>query len=143
MELLAALIGAVIGGCLVLVGDAVSRRQERRHETMRQLVHAAADLASANIRIIGAAIDAREKGVAEGHLDLLTPDRYEALTRFFMQPGSEKLRDEATALSHRVNELLAAYAGPDESWTAARLGWRESLFAFEAAMRAIGRRGLS
>lgn len=62
-DAMTSLLGALIGGALVLLGDGVRRRAERKQEARRQLFDAAVALAVAYNRLTGAVIDAHKRGL--------------------------------------------------------------------------------
>ncbi|MFI8817949.1 MULTISPECIES: hypothetical protein [unclassified Streptomyces] len=136
MQSLVALFGALLGGFLVLLGDLVRRKFERRKEEVGRLVEASAQLASTYNRLCGQFIDAAEAGVAVSDLPVADPLRYEAATRFFMTPGSEQLGAQAARLIGAYTELRRVY-GQDSTWSAARDEHGTAVREFEAAVRLV------
>lgn len=134
-------MGALIGGALVLAGDLLRQRAERRHERIRRLADASAAFASVYNQICGDLRDARVEGKPLGTLSRTRTERHDVGTRFFMTPGSEHLKAEAAALVSARRHLLANYEGDDESWQRATLAQAEVLYEFEGAVREIVARG--
>ncbi|MFF3932814.1 hypothetical protein [Streptomyces hirsutus] len=140
MTILTALLSALLGGVLVMTGDYVRRRVERRQNDVNTLVEVSAHLSSTYNRLCGELIDAAERAVPVVDLPVTDPLRYEASTRFFMTPGCEQVGAEAARLIRAYEQLRSAY-GRAESWEAAREAHYSSVRSFEAAVRAVRRRG--
>ncbi|MFD7772504.1 hypothetical protein [Streptomyces sp. NPDC059787] len=136
MQSVLALLGAVLGGTLVLLGDLIRRRVERRKEEVNRLVEVSARLSSIYNRMCGEIIDAFIAGVAVSDLATADPLRYEITTQFFMTPGSEQLRSQASRLTDAYYGLRDSY-GQDSAWFAARDEHGLAVREFEAAVRAI------
>lgn len=83
MQALTALVGAVIGGVLVILGDAVRQRAERRRERVQRLVDGATTLAVQYTRLAGLLTDSRLRQGAAAREAAVRPERYEAIVRFF------------------------------------------------------------
>ncbi|MFH8805074.1 hypothetical protein ACH4F6_36920 [Streptomyces sp. NPDC017936] len=136
MESVLALLGAILGGTLVLLGDFIRRRVERRKEEVNRLVEVSARLSSMYNRMCGQILDASVAGVAVSDLAAADPLRYEVTTQFFMTPGSEQLRSQASRLMDAYYRLRGSY-GQDSAWVAARDEHGLAVREFEAAVRAI------
>lgn len=63
MTVITALLSALLGGVLVMAGDYVRRRVERRQDALNNLVEASAHLSSVYNRLCGELIDAAERAV--------------------------------------------------------------------------------
>jgi hypothetical protein len=138
MEFAVGLIGAVIGGALVLLGDAISRHEEWRRESVRDLRRAAGDLSAAYMRVVGAVTDGREQGTARSEVAVWTrPDRLEALTSFFVQPGSDRLHDHAIRLKEATRLTMVAYHAGEAEWRKALTSHEDAVKEFEKAVRAV------
>ncbi|MFE9203209.1 hypothetical protein [Micromonospora sp. NPDC007230] len=136
MEALAGLLGAVVGGILVLIGDIVRRRAEERRQRVRDLADAALSLAVQYGRHVGQLKD-RQRGVPTAS-DPLSADRYEASTRFFMTPGSEELRKQALGLIREYRRLSSQAVELTQEDFGQYMGKER---AFEAAVQVVVRRG--
>jgi hypothetical protein len=130
----ASLLGAVIGGALVLVGDGFRRRAEVHAAARRQLFDAAIALAATYNRIGGALIDGHDRGEPQSDVLLPSTDRYELQTRFWATPGSAALTREAGALSMTWTALVDSY-DVSQAWPEAERSHIKALRAFEAAIR--------
>jgi hypothetical protein len=140
VQTIAGLVGAIIGGILVLLGDIVRRRAETRRAEVGRLAEAAANLAAVYGRVVGELRDAHERGLRTANAFAVRPQRYEMGARFFMTPGAEELRPSAV-------RLIMAYQGlarepsemprSDESYQQ----YLEAEKAFAADVRTIVRRG--
>ncbi|MER6105151.1 hypothetical protein ABT115_23245 [Streptomyces sp. NPDC001832] len=133
---LLALLGAILGGTLVLLGDFIRRRVEKRKEEVNRLVEVSSRLSSMYNRLCGQLLDAAIAGVAASDLAIADPLRYEITTQFFMTPGSEQLRSHASRLIDAYNRLQDSY-GQESTWDAARDEHGLAVREFEAAVRAI------
>ncbi|MDX3404606.1 hypothetical protein ACN6LC_006217 [Streptomyces violaceoruber] len=140
MTVITALLSALLGGVLVMAGDYVRRRVERRQDAVNNLVEASAHLSSVYNRLCGELIDAAERAVPAGDVPAMDPVRYEASTRFFMTPGSEEIGAEAARLIRAYERMRSTY-GRSGSWEAAREDHYSSVRAFEGAVRRVRRRG--
>ncbi|HEX2419087.1 MAG TPA: hypothetical protein VHJ83_13360 [Micromonosporaceae bacterium] len=140
MDALIALGGALLGGFLVLLGDVIRRRVEWKRENVRRLGESSTAFAALYNRMCGELIDARERGVPVHELPDIRPERYETVTRFFLTPGSEKLREPAVALIRVYRDMVDAYAEEDR-WKAAWEAHFKGIRRFEAAVREALRRG--
>ncbi|MFR9757452.1 hypothetical protein [Streptomyces sp. TR06-5] len=133
-------VGVLAGGGLVMVGDHVRRRAERRHAALLCLVEACAQLSTTYSRLCGELVDWAD--AEDDRSELPRPDalRYEAATRFFLTPGSEQLSRQASALINayrRLREESPKTAG----WKEACAAHGAAVRAFEGAVRAVVRRG--
>ncbi|MFJ7069679.1 hypothetical protein [Streptomyces sp. NPDC101115] len=140
MAVLTAILSALLGGALVMTGDYVRRRVERRQNDVARLVEVSAHLSSTYNRLCGELIDAAERAVPVGDLSATDPLRYEAATRFFMTPGSEQIGTEAAQLIGAYERLRGGYGRPGV-WEAAREHHYAAVRAFEASVRVVRRRG--
>ncbi|GGX92826.1 hypothetical protein GCM10010298_67550 [Streptomyces microflavus] len=136
MQSLLTLLGAVLGGSLVLLGDLIRRRVERRKANVTRLVEASSRLSSMYNRLCGEILDAAIAGVAVTDLAIPDPLRFELVTQFYMTPGSEQLRSRASRLIGAYGQLRDAY-GTDSAWAAARDEHGLALREFESAVREI------
>ena len=141
MDALVGLAGALVGGLLVLIGDFVRQRVEWRREGVRRLFDASMGLAMLYNRMCGEIIDAKRRGVAAGELPREYPERNEAVTGFFMKPGSERLARPAGDLILAYRRLFDGFDDPDFGWEEARGVRREAIERFERAVREVVRQG--
>jgi cytochrome c-type biogenesis protein CcmH/NrfG len=139
MNALTGLVGAVIGGLLVLAGDYVRQRSEWNRTNVRNLAEAAANFAAIYNRRVAEVWNDRSEGLAEPRRP--DPERLERLTRFFMTPGAEKLRAEAKALVDTLDAVHDSFHGTDEEFSAAIKERLAALIAFESAVRDLTRSG--
>ncbi|MFY1673673.1 hypothetical protein ACN27G_27565 [Plantactinospora sp. WMMB334] len=140
MDVLAGLLGAAIGGLLVLAGDFVRRRAESRRDQVRALAEVAIAFSVQYGRHVGNLREALRGGVAASGHPTPFSDRYEASTRFFMTPGSEELRDAAVTLIHEYQRLDAR--SPAKATTDTDFGpFSGAQKIFEAQVREIVARG--
>lgn len=128
------LLGAVIGGLLVLLGDGIRRRQERRREDERRLFEAAVAVSVAYNRTFGELVAARNRRDPPEVAEVSSLDRYEATTRFWATPGSGAMSLEASALARAHRALRDSYQDQAE-WDVARDGYNRALRSLEAAVR--------
>ncbi|MER6623017.1 hypothetical protein [Streptomyces sp. NPDC000931] len=87
-------------------------------------------------RLCGQIIDASTAGIAVSDLAVADPLRYEVTTQFFMTPGSEQIRSQASRLMDAYYQLRDSY-GKDPAWVAARDEYGLAVREFEAAVRVI------
>lgn len=140
MEALTALAGALIGGTLVLVGEALRQRFEWRRECVRRLADASSAFAILFNRMCGELIDARKRRVPATELQTMNPERHDAVTRFFLTPGCEQLREPAVELIRVYHDLVEGFES-EEDWERAALARLLAIRDFETAVRAVVARG--
>ena len=128
------LLSAVVGGVLVLLGDGVRRRAERKREDSRRLFEASVALASTFNRIAGALADGHDRGLPRTDALLPSVDRYEVQTRFWSTPGAAALSVDASKLSTTWMMLVDQYESGD-AWKGAYTAHIQALRQFEAALR--------
>ena len=136
MQAVIGLIGAVVGGLLVLAGDVIRRRAERQRERMRQLNDACAAFAIQINAVVGDLADQRRRGASQDDVLLIRPERYEPTTRFFMAPGSEPLQPAARAMIRTCRAMLRDW-GDEQNWHQAYDEYYDAVRAFEAGVRAL------
>jgi hypothetical protein len=141
VEALIGLAGALIGGVLVLIGDMVRYRIEWRRESARRLLDASTGLAMLFNRMCGEIVDAKKRSASPTALPPEHPEREEAVTRFFLTPGSEKLAKQASRLIAVYHSLFDRYSDADFGWEEARAMRREAIYAFEAGVREVLQKG--
>jgi hypothetical protein len=137
VDALVGLLGAVVGGLLVLIGEYLRRRQDDRREAIRQLQEAAAALAVQYGRLVGEIRDARLSERDTTHMRHIRPNRYEATIKFFMTPGSDALRPSATAMI-RAYQMLVSLDAPAEDVESGFAEYFAAARKFEAEVRDIG-----
>ena len=91
--------------------------------------------------MVGDAEDARDTGVPLDQSRVRRTERHEAGTRFFMTPGSEQLRREATSMMKARRITIENSHADDEEWERNFSAYRAALFEIEAAVRTIVARG--
>jgi hypothetical protein len=128
------LLSAIVGGCLVLLGDGIRRASEERRVRRQRLTDAAVEMAISQSRIAGRLKDARERQLSLSELEPIDPDRYEVGTRFWTTPGSMALLPPGNDLTRSWRVLLDSYADHD-AWDTAWEHYLQALRAFEAAIR--------
>jgi hypothetical protein len=137
MDALLGLGGAIVGGLLVLLGDAARRRAQRHHEDVLRLSEASVAYAVVIGRLFARVRDSFDRGQTPAEE---RPERYEASLRFFMTPGSEELYPTAMKVVEAYRAYTRLNPSVDDVRTAADRYFvvqRE----FEAQIRAIVRRG--
>jgi hypothetical protein len=113
VEAVIGLLGAIVGGVLVVIGDVLARRSERRAYRVEQLRLAAADVIATYLRARSHLI-ARKGDDRPLSLDEVWPnDRQLALARLFTLPGSERLRASIGVVSEATVSLFDARDDPD------------------------------
>jgi hypothetical protein len=127
------LLSAVVGGVLVLLGDGVRRRAERRAEDRRRFFEASVALASTFNRIAGALADGHSRGLPRTDALLPSTKRYEVQTRFWSTPGAAALSVEASKLSTTWTVLVDNYESEDD-WKDVYTAHIQALRRFESAV---------
>jgi hypothetical protein len=125
----------------VLVGDQVRYRIEWRREGARRLLDASIGLATQYNRMCGEIIDAKKRNASPDELPPTHPEREEAVTRFYLTPGSERLASEAGRFIIVYQMLYDRYSDPKFGWEDAHRSRREAIYAFEAAVGDVVRKG--
>jgi hypothetical protein len=140
MDVVMPLVGVVIGGVLVLLGDSVRRRVEWRRAQVEGLHRAGTEVLALLNRTCGELLEHRERG-EDVPLHGGSGARREAASRFFAQPGSDALRSQ-------FNDLLRAHARLRRSafeltpeWDATLEEYEVALQTFRNELQAILRRG--
>lgn len=136
MDALSALGGALLGGLLVLLGDFVRRRIEWQRENVRRLADAATAFAVLYNRMAGELVDASDRNIKVSDLKPTRPERYATVTRFFLTPGSDRLRGKAMLVVRTYDQLARVFSVKEE-WTPAREAHYEAIVGFETAVRSI------
>lgn len=136
MQAIVGLVGAFIGGFLVLIGDAVRRRVEWRREGQQRLIDACAAFAIQVNALVGDLADERRRGTAQHDALLIRPERYEATTRFFMASGSEPLQPAARAMIRSCRAMLHNW-DDDADWRHAYDEYYAAVRSFEGGVRAL------
>jgi hypothetical protein len=136
MDAVIGLVGAVVGGALVLVGDVYTRRFERRSARLERLQAAAADVLATYLDARGAVITAYRAGSSLAQETLYPHERSVALARLYTTPGSERLLglfDQLAAANHAV---VDAVDSGDADLVQTRLASQlEAIRAVEARVR--------
>lgn len=141
MEALTALLGAVVGGVLVLVGEILRRRAERRDRAMERLLDACAKFAMVINKTCGEMVDARLQQLPRP-ASALRAERHEATTQFFMTPAPSELHDAGRHLAYAYHDLYDHF-DDDEGWIIAWDNYRATIMQFEATVRAVAGRETS
>jgi hypothetical protein len=97
LEALAGLLGAVIGGRLVLVGDFGRRWAGTRQSQVHRLANAAVEFSVPIAHLVADIWDARDRHEPTARIPS-RGRRYEASIRLYVTPGSEELRDFAESI---------------------------------------------
>lgn len=113
VEALIGLAGAIVGGILVVAGDAFARRSDRRAANAERVRLAAADVIATYLQGRSHLIAQKSDG-RPLNLDEVWPhDRQLALARLFTLPGSERLQGSLSALSDTTVQLFDARDSPE------------------------------
>jgi hypothetical protein len=138
MQALVGLVGAIVGGLLVILGDSFSQRSQIRRETLRLAWENAAEII-ANKRtaayLCTKAHNADMVKLGDADADLLSATDRVQDTRFYMLPVSEGLRESLRAINDSTNALENSIAGDSAQFRAALRQQRQAIFDFEALMR--------
>ena len=134
------LVGVVIGGVLVLLGDAVRRRIEWRRTQVEGLHRAGTEVVAVLNRTCGELLERRERGEATP-LHGGSGARREAASRFFAQPGSDALRPQFNDLLRAHARLRQATFELTPEWDATLEEYEVALQTFRNELQAILRRG--
>ena len=127
------LIGAIVGGVLVVIGDALARRAERHGHRIDQLRIAAADVIASYLRVRSHLIARRRDGREVDRSELFPQDRQLALARLFTLPGGETLRGNVLTLANATEEFIAA--GDNESFERCAATQLQEIRRLEATVR--------
>lgn len=138
MEAITALLGAVVGGLLVLVGDIFRHRAERRDRAVERILGASANFAMVINKTCGEMIDARLQNLPRP-ASALRAERHEATTQFFMTPAPSDLHNAGRALVYAYHDLYDQFER-DDAWAVAWDKYRIAILAYEAAVRGIAGR---
>jgi hypothetical protein len=141
MSVVMPLVGVVIGGILVLLGDALRRSVEWRRGQAQKLLAAGTDLLAVYSRMVGEMLAAREVGEDLPRSHQGSGDRREAAIRFFALPGSEALRRQVNAVALAHAGLRRALAADSTEWEHLLAGYESALLVFLVDLRTMHRRG--
>lgn len=108
MDSLIGLAGALVGGFLVLIGDIIARRSERRVVRVERMRLAAADIIATHMRARSHLIALKSDGRPLNIDEVWPNDRQLAFSRLYTLPGSERLRPSLLALSDATLQLFEA-----------------------------------
>jgi hypothetical protein len=140
IEAFAGLIGAVIGGVLVLVGDFGRRRAEARQSQVQRLTDAATEFSIQIAQLVGDLRDAHEKGLHAGNIPSRR-GRYEAMIRLHITPGCEELRDVDNGIRDAYWKVVAELHKDDAAFRDAVSAYFDAQIEFERKVQSIIRRG--
>ena len=129
------LLGAIIGGTLVVFSDTVHRLIERKTKKGEALRAAAADVIATYLQARARLIAHRESEREMTRDDLFPDARHLALARLFTLPGSDALRAPVLDLGSATVELIESVA-PD-TWESAYERQLEAIRQLEAAVRKL------
>lgn len=129
------LIGAVIGGALVVMGDGIARRAERRASRVDQLRHAAADVIASYLTARSHLIARHRHGRQVDQFDIYPHERQLAFARLFTLPGAEALTSNLRAIAKVTSELAEARDGESFDRSASRQ--LDEIRKMEASVRQI------
>lgn len=135
------LVGVVIGGVLVLLGDALRRRVEWRRGQAQKLLAAGTDVLAVYSRTVGEMVAAREAGKLVPGLHQGSGERREAAIRFFALPGSEALRHQVNAMALAHADLRRAFAADSARWECLLAAYESALLVLLVDLREMHRRG--
>ncbi|MFC6019855.1 hypothetical protein ACFP2T_27085 [Plantactinospora solaniradicis] len=141
MDAIGPLVGVVLGGLLVLVGDFIRRRVEWQRELVKSLVTSGTDLVVMLHRTVGDLAEARETGAAVSNPDAGRSERLQVYSRFYANPGSWALRAQVDQIVGAHRGLRAAHNVPQDDWDKAISRYFRSVEAFELELHRAVIRG--
>jgi hypothetical protein len=140
MGALLGLLGAVVGGVLVMAGDIANQRRQHRQEAHRLAWEIASELIGRQRKSRSQALESRRQGrfeLTEADLQALRLGDPVLETRFYMLPMPERLRESLRGANEAFGQLVdSALVGEDE-WDAAALRHKQAVYEFEAQMRQL------
>ena len=139
-EGLAALLGAIVGGGLVVIGDLVGRHIEDRRAARQAVRAAAAELVSFEWHREILAFERRLGNFeisAEQATGVFEQDRRRAASAIFVSPLAEHVVSPMRQLMARTNELVEACTASDDDWETARERFAEARDRFQDAIRLL------
>jgi hypothetical protein len=132
----ASLVGALLGGLLVIAGQILARRQEERRHWRTLLSAAAAEVVAAySTERAQISIDRnheRQRSDAE-LVNYLA--RQKALGQLRTLPGGGVFEAEIEDMSAAVTAMYRAYPAPDDQWATARSEAKTAIGRFTAKVR--------
>lgn len=140
MQAVIGLLGAVIGGLLVVVGDVLARRHQERRDALKLAWDNAGEILATQ-RLIReysqrARLAGRDSLTDEELADISAADRVQD-TRFYMLPIPETLRSALRSSSETSRKLIASIGAPEATWMEASREQKQSIYDFEAEMRLL------
>jgi hypothetical protein len=141
MDALMPLVGVIVGGVLVLLGDSVRRIAEWRRVQARELLIAGADLLAVYSKTVGELLEAWERAEALPSVHSGSGARREAATRFFALPGSEALRPGINTMITAHAQLRSALAHGEDAWDELLVAYEKAVLAVLVDLRRVHRRG--
>jgi hypothetical protein len=141
MEAVIGLVGAVIGGVLVLAADFLRRRYEWNRENVRRLQEISAELCDLYHHVAGQARDAKKKNQSVDTVQFHPPERYAMITRFFMTPGSDEVKKQATAVIHAREDIEMSFQKSEEEFNRAWRAHEDAIIDLEKAVKRVVKRG--
>jgi hypothetical protein len=141
MSVVMPLVGVIIGGLLVLVGDSIRRRAEWERQQVQRLLDAGVEIIATYNRMLGDLLDSRgqSRSVSDAHAG--SGLRRDTAVRFFALPGSEALRGQFNVMAKAHAQLRRAVAADDREWEILLAAYEQAVLAFLVELRAIVRRG--
>jgi hypothetical protein len=141
LDAIGPLVGVLLGGLLVLVGDLMRRKVEWQRELVKGLVASGTDLTVMLHRTVGDLAEARETRAQVTNPDAGRSDRLEMYSRFYANPGSWALRPQVDQVIAAHRAVRAAHNAPQEAWDAASSSYFRAVEAFELALHKVAVRG--
>lgn len=140
MQAAIGLLGAVIGGLLVVTGDMLSRRHQERRDVLKLAWENAGEILATH-RLIreyseSARLGGRDSLTDQEFAEISAADRVQD-TRFYMLPIPGTLRSALRSSSETSKKLIAAIGAPEATWVEASRKQKQSIFDFEAEMRLL------
>ena len=139
VEAFAGLLGAVIGGMLVLVGDFGRRRADTRQSQVQRLANAAVEFSVPIAHLVADIRDARDRHEPTARIPS-RGRRYEASIRLYVTPGSDELRGFAEPILEAYWKL-AKLPDDDPNIDQVTDEYFKAQIAFERKVRSIIQRG--
>jgi hypothetical protein len=141
MDVVAPLIGVVLGGLLVLVSDVVRRESEWRRELVTRLVTSGTDVVVLLHRTVGELAEATELSTPVANPDTGRADRLQAYSRFYANPGSRALRPHVDRVLRAHRAVRVAHDGEQAVLNFAAREYWDAVEEFELALHRTVVRG--
>lgn len=130
------LLSSIVGGVLVLAGQAVTRRHDDRQLWLTRLYEAAGDLATSYLEEGALVNDSRraKKTKADVATSTYVTDRQKALGRFRTLPWADGLEEERLAMGRSIERVWDEWDSSDEEFQRAYKDARATVKLFTNAV---------